>query len=197
MERFQEPQIKGNWAPEEKKEVEMNIAGIDARASSSVGSSFKAEMVKLEQAIHVVPKNSRLSLLHYTVLFYMVLLAGPLIGFQLQSNTTLNLVQSSVEVMSKSIFRLVRITDLTQYTRILWEADIGLLEADRYESLGYNTSIRDTAITQLYKVVDELNQRNNDIRAFVYKLDSNLQDSLYKDRIPVYEMNSSGIIISR
>jgi PAS domain S-box-containing protein len=187
-----------NWEGpmEEKKNDALRIVELGHQAASSVGTSFKAEMVKLEQAVVLVPKNINLGILHLVVLGFIVLLTAPLLAFAIRSQTVIDLVQSSVEVISMSIFRLVRITDMTQYVREYFEAQIGMLAPDRYADLGYTDTVEDIASAQLLKVCADLNDRNNQLRDFVYKLDDQLQQKIYQDEIWVNELNDEGEVVA-
>jgi len=179
-----------------KKNDALRIVELGAQAASSVGTSFRAEMVKLEQAVVVVPKNANLNILHFVFLLFVVVLTVPLLAFATQAQTTINLVQSSVEVISMSIFRLVRITDLTQYTREFFQAQIGMLDSDRYVELGYTDSVEEIASTQLLEVCSDLNDRNNQLRDFVYKLDDKLQKKIYQDEIYVNELDDNNVVVA-
>ena len=117
-----------------------------------------------------------------------------MIVFRYQNESTLDLVTSNSLTISTSFYRLVRIIDVGQTTRLLWQNKIGLFKEGRYNFLGWDDSKVRELSDFLLNVSDDLNNRNNDLMNVVYRLDSDLQPELFADRLPVYELNKDDII---
>ena len=167
---------------------------VDAFATSSVGSTNKASSLKLEQTAYIIPKAESVRVFYYILLAIIFVSSALLLAFNFKSNQTISLVESSVEVISRSIFRLVRITDIGQYVRNVWQAEIGLYNVDRYSFLGWPETPLQINLDEIFVIVADLNHKNNGLRDFIYKLDSQLQDQMYRDKIAVYEMTLNGSI---
>ena len=175
-----------------KKKEEVKLNDI----CSSVGSSSKYSITKFERALNMMPRNPRVRLLYLSFLFLMIIVSGViLIVFQQKVRPTLDQIHSSGEVISNLIFRLVRYTDVYAYARILWQANVGLTELDRYNQYGYTVKTIDYNFQVMLAVLESLRERNEVIRNFVYRLDKKLFNQIYSDRVPVYEILVNGSIV--
>jgi len=177
-----------------EKQKEVQQFELEVMASSSVGSVKRKSRTKLELLINTIPKNPNIQKLFIVLMALMAISGIPLIAFAFKAKNTLNRVHGSGEIISKSVFRIVRFTDTYGYSRIIWQAATGILASDRYAQFGYTGNLIDINVAALPSVLQTIKDNNAALRSYVYQLDDNLRDRMYKDTLPIYVQQSDGSI---
>jgi len=119
--------------------------------------------------------------------------------FGFQANRELDLVHNSVQVLSQSINRLVRMSDLYGYATGAAIAERGIVAEDRYYSYGYTKTAADSLKSFIPAIVDILDTTNKDVIAYVPKLKTAKVQEMYEKNVPIYQTldDGSGIGVYR
>jgi len=157
-------------------------------------STMKRTKTRLEVTLPMIPKYSFVGLFFLCMVLLMVVSAIPLIIFQSKASDTLALVHRNGETLSSLIYMLAEYADLHGNTRAMWQGELGIFGADRWNRLGYHTSALDNIFWYLSVIASIVKDGNNDVRSNVYQLDPEIKKEMYQGTVPVHEMQDDGSI---
>ena len=167
----------------------------DAVDASSV-TSVQNYNSKIEHAVNMIPRETHLRVVNFIVVLFIITTAITLILFQAENITALTLIEGNIDIMSTSAFRLAKLVELARVARYVVLADVGFMTNARYASLGVIADLKVTMLGPLANLSRDVNVLNNDIRESIYKIEDNLQEELYRERLPVFELSDQGKIVS-
>jgi len=182
---------------EEKNQIQdANLIQLEMMAASSVGTSSKKSKSKFEQALTIMPSNKQIHWLYLTFISLMVISGVPLIVFDAQTKNALKKVQIGGDVISNMIYRMIRFTDLSGYSRTIWQSNIGIIEPDRYAPYGYTQTLQDYVLSTFPLLIDDIRNTNEEIRSSVPEISQKFTEQLYQATIPVFIVENDGSISS-
>lgn len=174
-----------------QKQKFSNIAGMSVTSNTS---TLKSYISKVEQGVYAIPKTPKIEYLRYLLIIFLIVTSALLIGFHIKNTALLSVASQTIEMLSASTFRLFRIVETARMSQVYPFVESGLMSPLRYISVSPAPDARMVIEDLLEKSMDELSLYNNQVRNSLYILDDELQAKFYDEKMPVVEMDASGVI---
>ena len=191
-------QILQKAGQERTKQVPVNnvikIIKLQMDNPETLTKSSKKVSSKLENALNYIPPPSTVNKFYIVEILLILLSSLPLLIFGFQANSELDLVHSSVEVLSEAVTRLVRMSDLYGYARGVSCVQEGIASKDRYIPYGYTESADEMLSSFIPNILTILDTSNKAVSNYVAKLKSPKIEEIYAKTVPIYLPYQDGAV---